>query len=34
MNEIGLAIIPIGFIVVAVLAYVSVKRNWKLGDIF
>ncbi len=34
MNEIGLAIIPIGFFLAGVIGYIAVKRDWKIADIF
>jgi len=34
MNEMSLAIIPIGFIIAAIIGYVAVKKHWKIADIF
>lgn len=34
MNELGLIVIPIGFIVAAVIGYVAVKKHWKIADFF
>ena len=34
MNEIAIAIIPIGFIFAAIIGFLAVKYNWKIADIF
>ena len=33
INEVGLALVPIGFILAGVIAYFSVKYKWKIADI-
>ena len=34
MNELGLIVIPVGFIVAAVIGYIAVKKHWKIADYF
>jgi len=34
MDNLGILIIPIGFMVAAVIGYLAVKKHWKIADIF
>jgi len=34
MSEIGVIIIPIGFVVAAFIGYFAVKKKWKIADFF
>jgi hypothetical protein len=34
MNEIGVVIVPIGFMVAAVIGYLAVKNKWKISEFF
>ncbi len=34
MNELGLIVIPVGFIIAAVIGYIAVKKHWKIADLF
>ncbi len=34
MNELGLIVIPVGFIIAAVIGYIAVKKHWKIADFF
>jgi hypothetical protein len=34
MNNLELIIIPIGFIVAAIIGYLAVKHNWKIAEFF
>jgi len=33
MDNLGILVIPIGFMVAAAIGYLSVKRHWKIADI-
>ncbi len=34
MGEIGVIVIPVGFIIAAIIGYIAVKRKWKIADFF
>jgi len=33
MNEVGLALIPIGFALAGVIAYFAIKYKWKIAEV-
>ena len=33
MNDIGVLIVPIGFVVAGIIGYFAVKKHWKIADI-
>lgn len=33
MDNIGILIIPVGFILAAIVGYVAVKKHWKIADL-
>lgn len=32
MNEIGILIIPLGFILAGIIGFLAVKKHWKIAD--
>jgi uncharacterized protein YneF (UPF0154 family) len=32
MSEIGILIIPLGFVFAAIIGFLAVKRHWKIAD--